>query len=361
MMSQQTARDPSSSSQGPESQTSARPVPEWSSLTFSLTETDFMYRSLGDQRRQPVWDQGTFLPYGNIEISPAAAFLSYGVGVFEGLKAQQSDDGRLLLFRPDANGRRLQRSAERLSMAPFPVEQFVEACVEMVRRNRRFVPPNQYGSLYIRPMQHAVQPRLGLGPCDEFAVHMFASPVGTYFSEGSTKQVKLRVLDQGRCAPGGTGSSKAMGNYAGAIWVAADWKAKGYDDVLYLDSRHVKYITETSGSNPFVKLRSGKLVTPPVDTQVLPGITRDSAIRVARERFGVEVEERQLSIDEVFEEGVELFCTGTAWTLLSVGQIDHGDAVKTFPEHELRDRIFAEIYGIQTGAVEDPFAWIVEV
>jgi branched-chain amino acid aminotransferase len=337
-----------------------KPLPDWQQLTFSLTETDVMYRAFGDRRNDPVWEPGEYLPFAGIEISPAAAFLSYGIGVFEGLKAQQTADGRILLFRPDANAQRFRRSAERLMMPPFPAEEFVEACCEVVRRNRRFVPPCDYGSFYLRPLQHAVEPQLGLGPCSVFAVHIWGSPVGSYF-RGAPKSVRLRVLDQGRCPPGGTGFAKSMGNYAGAIWVAYQWKDKGYDDVLYLDSRHLKYLTETSGSNPFVRLRSGTLVTPPLDDQILPGVTRDSTLRIARGIVKCPVEERLISIDEVIADGVELFCTGTAWTLLSVREIVHGSRTKTFESTELRNELFEVLRGIQTGERADPFGWVLEV
>ncbi len=338
-----------------------KPVPDWSTLTFSLTETDVMFRALGDIRRDPVWSDAEFLPFGDIQVSPAAAFMSYGVGVFEGLKAQRTADERILLFRPSANGERLQQSSERLSMPAFPVESFVDGCCEIVRRNRRFVPPCKYGSFYLRPMQHAVERQLGLGPCSEFAVHIYGSPVGDYFGSGAVSAVRLKVLDQGRCAPGGTGYAKAMGNYAGAIWVASQWKKQGFDDVLYLDARHVEYLTETSGSNPFVVLRSGKIVTPPLDSQVLPGVTRASTIHVARELFGYDVEERELSIHEVLDEGVEFFCTGTAWTLLSVREIVWGDRTKEFESQDVRTQLLDALRGIQTGEREDPFDWIVEV
>ena len=119
---------------------SKKPLPDWNALTFSLTETDYMYRSLGDTKRDSVWDKGEFIPFQDIAISPAAALMSYGVGVFEGLKAQKTADGRILLFRPDANARRMQSSAERLMMPSFPADQFVDSCIEVVRRNSRFVP-----------------------------------------------------------------------------------------------------------------------------------------------------------------------------------------------------------------------------
>lgn len=341
--------------------THPKAVPDWNSLTFSLTETDIMYRSFGDSTRESVWDDGEFVPFGEIKVSPAAAFMSYGMGVFEGLKAHRVTGDRILLFRPDANGRRMQRSAERLMMAPFPADRFVEACVEVVQRNLRFVPPVEYGSFYLRPVQHAIEAKLGLGPCTRFSFLLFGSPVGTYFRGGAPKGVRLRVLDQGRCTPGGTGYAKAMGNYAGAIYVAAQWKDQGFDDVLYLDARHEKYLTETSGSNPFVRLKSGKLITPPLDDQILPGVTRDSTLRIARDLLHLDVEERPISIEEVFDQAVEMFCTGTAWTLQSVREIVHGDQALTFEKEDCRQELLTILRAIQLGEREDPFGWVREV
>jgi len=338
-----------------------RTLPNWDELTFSFTETDFMYRSYGDKRKNPVWDRGEIVPLADITISPAAAFMSYGLGVFEGLKAQRTADGRILLFRPDKNGQRMQSSAERLSMPAFPVDQFVAACTEMVRRNERFVPPAGKGSFYLRPLEHAIEPRLGLGPCNTFMVLIYGSPVGAYFAGGAPTGVRLQVLEQGRVAPGGTGYAKAMGNYAGGIYTAYKWKEKGFDDVLYLDAHHLRYVTETSGSNVFLKRKDGVIVTPPLDDQILPGVTRDSTIQVARNLLGMTVEERPLAIDEVIEAGEELFCTGTAWTLQSVREIVHRDRTIKFPTEETRKALLEVLRGIQTGVREDTFGWTVRV
>jgi branched-chain amino acid aminotransferase len=152
-----------------------------------------------------------------------------------------------------------------------------------------------------------------------------------------------------------------MGNYAGAIWVAQEWKDQGFDDVLYLDSRHLQYLTETSGSNPFVLLKSGVLVTPGLDSQILPGVTRDSTIEIARNLLGLEVEERDISIQEVLDHGQELFCSGTAWTLLSAREIVYRDAARTFEKEDLRNEILEILRAIQTGHRDDPFNWIREV
>lgn len=345
----------------PQKTVAAKPLPDWDHLTFSLTETDFMYRSHGDVRRDPAWDPGEFLPFGDVSASPAAAFMSYGLGVFEGLKAQRTEDGRVLLFRPDRNAARFRASAERFLMLPFPQEQFIAAVDEVVSRNLRFVPPFGRGSFYVRPVQHAIEPKLGLGPCGQFTVTMFGSPVGSYFSGGVPEGVRLRVLEQGRVAPGGTGSAKAMGNYAGGIYIAHQWKAQGFNDVLYLDARHLEYVTETSGSNVFVRMKDDTVVTPPLDDQILPGVTRESVIQVARDLLHLRVEERPLSIEEAIEEGREMFCTGTAWTVQSVGEIVYRDQAHPFSEESTQRDLLEILLGIQTGAREDTFGWIHEV
>jgi branched-chain amino acid aminotransferase len=342
-----------------------KPLPDWNRLTFSFTETDVMYLSRGETGRDPVWDDGEFLPFGAIALSPAAAFLSYGIGVFEGLKAQRAGDGRVLLFRHRDNALRFQRSAERLLMAQFPADRFVEAVEGVVARNLRFVPPADKGSFYIRPMEHAIEPRLGLGPCAKFWVTIYGCPVGGYFASKEASKdakgpegVRLQVLEQGRCAAGGTGSAKVMGNYAGGITIASRWKARGFDDVLYLDARHLRFLTETSGSNVFVRLKDGSIVTPPLDDQILPGVTRDSAIRVAREILRLRVDERLIPIDEVLDQGEEIFCTGTAWTVQSVRELVHRDRSHAFSATEARRALLAEIRGIQTGERKDPFGWV---
>lgn len=338
-----------------------KPLPDWNTLSFTLFETDLIYRALGDRRLDPVWQPGEFVPFADISVSPAAAFMSYGQGVFEGLKARRASDGRILLFRLEANARRFGRSAERVGMSPFPEEEFVRAVTELVRKNVRFVPPSGCGAFYIRPVQMALEPRLGLSLCDRFGVIAYGSPVGSYFAKGDLPGLRVRVLEQGRVAPGGTGSAKAMGNYAGTIPLAQPWKKRGFDDVLFLDAREERLVTESVGSNVFAVLRSGTLVTPPLDDQILPGVTRDSVIQIAREFRGITVEERALPIDEVMKDATEVFFTGTAYTLLSVNELSHRDDTARFPTPSIRDSLFEILDGIQTGRDEDPRGWNTEI
>jgi branched-chain amino acid aminotransferase len=189
---------------------------------------------------------------------------------------------------------------------------------------------------------------------------MYGSPVGAV-QAASHDGLRLRVVEQARVAPGGTGAAKAMGNYAGGMMAAAPWKRQGFDDVLYLDARHTTFVTETSGANVFVLHRNGTLVTPPLDDQILAGVTRDSVIVAARELLGVSVEERPISIDELCESAVEVFCTGTAWTVKSVREIAHRDRAVHFDQQAVRTQLWEIISDIQTGRRDDPFAWTREV
>ena len=339
-----------------------KPLPDWDRLTFSLTETDWIYVAHGDTRRPAaeVWDAGEVRPFGDLPVSPASPALSYGLGIFEGLKAQRTADGRILLFRVDRNAERFRNSAERLTLAPFPAQQFIGACVEIVARNARFVPPAELGSFYLRPVEWAAEPRLGLGPVHGFTVAIYGSPVGGYFGAGSAPGLRLLVKEQGRVAPGGTGWAKAAGNYAGGILVADQAKKQGFNDVLYLDARHVRFVTETSGSNVFAVRHDGTLVTPPLDDQILPGVTRDSTIHAAK-HLGIRVEERPLAIDELLADCVGLFCTGTAWTLARVHEITYRERPHVFADDAVRARLFEIVRGIQTGAREDPWGWTREV
>jgi branched-chain amino acid aminotransferase len=332
-----------------------RPLPDWNTLTFSFTETDHIYRADGDTRREPVWTPGRIEPYGPIALSPAAAVLSYGVGIFEGLKAFRREDGEVQIFRPGAHAARFQRSAERLSMPPFPVDQFLSALDRLVDANRRFVPPHGLGSFYIRPMQHAVEVKLGFGACREMAVTMYGSPVGAVGSKMDS--IRLQAVERARVAPGGTGAAKAIGNYAGGVHVAGPARKEGFDDVLYLDARALTYVTETSGANLFVVNRAGQLITPPLDDQILAGVTRDSALTIAREELGLDVQERRISIDELLAEAREAFCTGTAWTLRSVGEIAFRDRSVRLREREVRTRLWETIGGIQAGRRADQRGW----
>ena len=178
--------------------------------------------------------------------------------------------------------------------------------------------------------------------------------------DGAAPGLRLLVQEQGRVAPGGTGFAKAAANYAGGIYIADKAKKLGYTDVLYLDARHVRNVTETSGSNVFCVRRDGTLVTPPLDDQILPGVTRADTLHVAR-HLGIKVEERTLPIDEVIADAVGLFCTGTAYTLARVHEITYRDKPYVFPDDSVRTKLFEVVRGIQIGEHDDLWGWTREV
>ncbi|PJA15074.1 MAG: branched chain amino acid aminotransferase [Elusimicrobia bacterium CG_4_10_14_0_2_um_filter_63_34] len=331
-------------------------LPNWDTLKFAYTKTDCVFSCEGSIDADPIWGEGHYLPFENVQISPAATVLSYGLSVFEGLKAERTEDGRILVFRVDRNAWRFGHSANQLAMPPFPEQRFIEAALEIVLRNERFVPPAGKGTLYLRPILFADEPQLGLRTARRYRVLIYACPVGGYFSAGD-KGLRLRVLEQGRVAPGGTGSAKAAGNYAGSLNRRQSWHAQGYDDVLFLDAHEVRFVTETTGSNVFARLKDGTIVTPPLDDQILPGITRESVIRIAREVLGFKVEERPLSIDEVISDAAEVFCTGTAWTVRSVGEIQRREASHAFEKPKAAPVLLEALRGIQSGKRPDPFGW----
>jgi branched-chain amino acid aminotransferase len=333
------------------------PLPDWDSLRFSYTKTDAVYSCAGSIDADPVWSEGEFLPFEDVPMSPAATVLSYGLSIFEGLKAERTPDGAILLFRIDRNAWRFGNSAGLLGMPKFPEDAFAAAVEEIVRRNERFVPPHGKGTLYVRPIQFADEPQLGLRTSRRYRVLIYACPVGAYFS-GDDAGLRLRLLRQGRVAPGGTGSAKAAGNYAASLNRREEWHAKGFDDVLYLDARDERFVTETTGSNVFARLKNGTIVTPELDDQILPGVTRESAIRIARDVLGAKVEERPLPIDEVIADAAEVFCTGTAWTVRSVREIVSPDGTThAFTDRRAAPAILEALRGVQSGSREDAFGW----
>jgi branched-chain amino acid aminotransferase len=328
-------------------------------LGFAFRRTPWMFRCLGEADREPVWGPGRFVPYGDIPLEPAAAILSYGCGVFEGLKAERGEDDRIRLFRVDANAARFRRSAERIGLPAFPEERFLAAVEGLVARSADLVPPAGAGTFYVRPLMHGTEPLLGHAAPRRFAATVYGCPVGDYFR--SRDGVRLLAVDAARAAPGGTGSAKAIGNYAGALAWRRRAAERGLDDVLFLDAAGTGRISETAGSNFFGILEGGEIVTPPLDDTILAGITRDSAIRVARELLGLEVLERPLSIDEMLSRGVGAFCTGTAWTVVPVLALEATACRRDFEPSEVAGRIRQAIRGIQSGARPDPFGWTREV
>lgn len=331
-------------------------------IDFSLHESDHMLVIRGEREKfdaETLWDADRLLPFGTLELSPAASVLSYGLGVFEGLKIHRSRDGRLLGFRIADHGRRFQRSAAALNLGTLPVDRFTAAVTKLVRANADRSPDHGKGSLYVRGILFADEPMLGLAPCRRFCAAFYCSPVGSYFA-GDGAGIRLRLLDRARVPAGGTGSAKAIGNYAGSITVRSKWQAQGYDDVLYVHAAGGDLIGETSGSNVFVRLDDGSIATPRLDDQILPGITRDSVLALLN-TDGEKAAERDVSAAEIFANGAELFCTGTAWTVQPVAKLDGDGEERAFDSQDTSRRLRERLDAIKCGELPDPHGWISEI
>ncbi|KAL7594369.1 hypothetical protein Lser_V15G27869 [Lactuca serriola] len=331
----------------------------WDTIGFGLVHTDHMYTmkcSLGGS-----FSKGELVPFGNIELSPCAGVLNYGQGLFEGLKAYRTEDDNILLFRPEENAKRMIMGAERMCMPSPSVDQFIQAVKDTVLANERWIPPPGKGSLYIRPLLIGSGSVLGLAPAPEYTFLIYVSPVGNYFKEGLSPINLIIETEMHRATPGGTGSVKTIGNYAAVLKAQGAAKAKGYSDVLYLDSVHKKYLEEVSSCNIFI-VKGNSISTPDIKGTILPGITRKSIIDVARDE-GFQVEEREVTVDELLDAD-EVFCTGTAVVVSPVGSITYLGKSVTYGSHGVglvSQQLYSSLTRLQMGLVDDKMGWIVKL
>lgn len=331
---------------------------DWSNLGFSYLKTDKRYVS---NFKDGAWDNGALIEDDQITISECACVLQYAQTIFEGLKAYTTEDGRVVCFRPDLNAERMQQSAERLEMPVLPAEQFIDAVVQTVKANIDYVPP--YGSgatLYIRPYMFGSNAVIGVAPADEYQFRVFCTPVGPYF-KGGAKPITIRVSDFDRAAPHGSGHIKAGLNYAMSLHAIVDAHKKGFDENMYLDPATRTKVEETGGANFLFVTKDHKIVTPKSDS-ILPSITRRSLMTVAEEYLGLEVEQREVYLDEV-KDFAECGLCGTAAVISPVGKIvDHGKDI-CFPSGmeemgPITKKLYDTLTGIQMGRIEAPEGWI---
>jgi branched-chain amino acid aminotransferase len=300
-----------------------------------------------------------------IPMDPATAVLHYGQEIFEGLKAYRVADGGVTMFRPDANAQRFRDSAARMAMASMPDELFIGSLEELIKIDRDWVPDDPEGSLYLRPFMYASEVFLGVKPSAEYLYVLIASPVGSYFKSG-VKPVSLWVsTSYTRAAPGGTGAAKCGGNYAASLAPMADAYEHGCDQVVYLDTRELKYIDELGGMNIFFVHADGHLMTPPLTGTILPGITRDSIITLAR-ASGREVQERPVSLDEWRDgtasgEITEAFACGTAAVITPIGTVRYVDGEFSMPNKgkgKVGSALRKSLVDIQRGRAKDKYGWV---
>ncbi|BES64021.1 branched-chain amino acid aminotransferase [Gottschalkiaceae bacterium SANA] len=336
--------------------------PDFSKLGFGKIFTDYMF--VMDYEEGKGWIDPRIEPYGPITLDPSAMVLHYGQETFEGLKAYKADNGDIRMFRVKDNLARMNRSNDRMGMPAIDENYVFDAIKTLVDLERDWVPNLPETSLYVRPFMFAIDPFLGVRAAKQYKFMVILSPVGAYYPEGMNP-TKIFVEDEYiRAALGGVGEAKTGGNYAASIKAYEKAHEAGYSQILWLDGIERKYVEEAGTSNAFFKI-DGRVITAPLEGTILPGITRDSAIRIMRE-WGFEVDERRLSIDEVYEadrKGLleEVFATGTAAVISPIGSLTYkGDTVTINQMNigSLTKKLYDTITGIQYGNIEDPFEWI---
>lgn len=334
-------------------------------LGFGKSFTDHMF--IADYSRDKGWYNARIIPFGNLSMHPAATVFHYGAEIFEGLKAYRRADGKVQLFRPIENVRRMNNSAERLRLPQMEEEDMLQAIMELVRVEEKWVPHNEGESLYIRPFLFGNDEHLGVHSIVNATFVIICSPSGSYYAEG-INPVKIMIEeDDVRAVRGGTGFAKCGGNYAAANRAGEKAEQLGYTQVLWLDGVERKYIEEVGAMNVMFKI-DGEIVTPALSGSILPGITRKSCIEVLKNE-GYNVSERLLSIDELtdaMENGKleEAWGCGTAAVVSPIGHLFYKGKTYTINNNEIGEvtqALYNKLTGIQWGKVEDTFGWTVEI
>ncbi len=336
-----------------------------SKLGFGQIFTDHMF--LVNYEAGKGWSNARIVPYGPVEMDLSSMVFHYGQAYFEGLKAYRAKDNSILLFRPADNFKRANSSAARLSMPDIDVPATVEALRQLVDIERDWVPHSPGTTLYIRPTMIATDHALGVRPSNTYLFFIILSPVGAYYATG-LKPVKMSVeQNYVRAVRGGTGFTKFAGNYAASLAAMQMAHERGCAQVLWLDGVHRKYIDEVGSMNIFFKI-NGKIVTPALGGSILPGITRDSIIQLARE-MGLEVEERPIELAEILDLGKngkleEIFGSGTAAVVSPVSELvlESGSIVVNNGEMgPVTSKLYDTLTGIQYGDIPDNHGWVVKV
>jgi len=336
--------------------------PDDSKLSFGTIFTDYMFNM--DYNPQDGWYNPRIEPYAPIDMDPATMMLHYGQGVFEGLKAYRTETGAVQLFRPQANFKRLNNSSRRLCIPEIDEDLALDFLKQLLTIEKDWVPSAPGTSLYIRPTIIATDPFLGVRASHTYRFFIILSPVGAYYAEGFNP-VKIWVTRHYvRAVRGGVGEAKTPGNYAASLYAAEQAHKQGYTQVLWLDGIEQEYIEEVGAMNIFFVI-NGELITPMLNGSILPGITRDSVMGLAK-MWGIKVSERKIGISEVIDVHAsgkldEIFGSGTAAVISPVGEIKYGDTVLAVSDGKvgaMANRFYKELTDIQYGKTKDPAGWI---
>jgi branched-chain amino acid aminotransferase len=334
-------------------------------LGFGKLFSDYLF--LMDYHKDKGWTNPRIEPYGPLPLDPAALVLHYGQEVFEGLKAYRWPTGETYLFRPRMNYERMNRSARRLCMPEMDVEALLEATKQLIRLEKDWVPSTPGSSLYIRPNLIANEPALGVQVSDQYLFYIMLGPVGAYYPQGFNP-TKIFVSEKYiRAARGGLGEAKTLANYAHSLLAQEEAHEKGYSQVLWLDAIERKYVEEVGTSNIFFYI-GDELVPPPLGGTILPGITRDTVLHLAR-AWEMKVRERMISLDEIIsglESGKlkEAFASGTAAVISPVGKLAYKGKEFVINQEKVgpvAQKLYDYIIGIQYGKIQDPYGWMEKV
>ena len=334
---------------------------DWSSLGFGYIKTDKRFVA---NYKDGAWDNGTLTEDDKVVINECAGVLQYAQTCFEGLKAYTTEDGHIVMFRPDLNAARMKDSCERLEMPVYPEDKWVEAVAKTVEANAAWVPPFGSGAtLYVRPYMFGSNPVIGVKPADEYQFRVLTTPVGPYF-KGGAKPITIKVSDFDRAAPHGTGHIKAGLNYAMSLHAIMTAHEEGFAENMYLDPATRTKVEETGGANFIFITKDGKFVTPKSNS-ILPSITRRSLMVVAEKYLGLKVEHREVLFDEV-KDFAECGLCGTAAVISPIGKIvDHGKEILIPSGMEEMGPVTKKLYdtltGIQMGRIEAPEGWICKI
>jgi len=350
----------------------ANPMPEadrlkaFENLGFGTLFTDHM--AVVRWSSDKGWHDAKIGPREAFQLHPAGSVLHYAQEIFEGMKAYRTREQGVVLFRPRRNAERFAKSAERMAMPVVPEELFMQAVEGLVRTDLAWVPEGE-GSLYLRPFMFGSETFLGVRPAKEYIFCVIASPVGAYF-KGGAKPIRVWVTEQySRAASGGTGAAKCGGNYAGSLIAQAEASSNGCDQVVFLDAAEHKWIEELGGMNVFFVMDDGSLVTPPLNGNILPGITRDSIIALAKDA-GIAVHERLYSFKEWMDDAAsgkvrEAFACGTAAVIAPIGSVRHSKgefAMSTgAASGPVTERLRQQLTTLQRGESPDAHGWVHQV
>jgi branched-chain amino acid aminotransferase len=309
-----------------------------------------------------AWKQAEIMPFENLSLSPATTFMHYGQAIFEGVKAYKDKDGNPVIFRPHDNWKRFNRSAERMAMPDVPEELFIEGMRQLINLDKNWIPTGDNTSLYIRPFMIATDEFIGVKPAEKFSFIIITSPAGPYYA----KPVSIFIQDRYvRAFPGGIGFTKAAGNYGASMYPTQEIRKMGYDQILWTDGFHHKYVQEIGTMNVFFVI-GDKVITPALGETILEGVTRDSVITVLRDK-GYTVEERDLSVDEITEaynngQLREAFGTGTAASISYISELTYHDLHMKLPpveQWEIANYAKEELNNIRYGRVADRHNWLI--